>query len=358
MKVLISHGYSAKNLGDGLLVEETINLARAAWHSADITLLASDPNSFAGVDVRTVSSKPGAFTELIEYVRILSSIRRYDVVLAVGGGYLRSRSLNELLKMALVHGPQLVVTAFFARSSVYMPQSVGPFQKVPGFIVRSMLRRMNAVYVRDDRSRAYLGNQECHRSPDLAILSGEFPDRITRSVESVPVLSVRSLRGGTNSDLIDLAEKLRPFDSLVQSAVGGNNDTRATLAIDPRTIIDHVEDDGDSPRRVIIAVRLHAALMAIRQGHYVIHLAYERKGFGAFSDLGLDSYVHNVYDFDVDKVTLQCLELISSRRAREDYDRKVNAKKPDRAVQAQALVRQLRSVGSTNEVSLPQPGSR
>lgn len=358
MRVLISHGYSAKNLGDGLLVEETIRLARVAWPSADITLIASDPDSFEGVDVRTVSSKPRTLTEVIEYVRVLSGIRRFDAVLAVGGGYLRSRSLNELLKMALVHGPQLIVTAFFARSSVYMPQSVGPFQKVPGFIVRSLLRRISAVHVRDNRSWAYIGHQECYRTPDLAILSGQFPDRITRYVETVPVLSVRSLRGGTSSHLKDLAEKLRPFDSLVQSAVGGNDDTRATLAIDPRTIIDHVEDDGNSPRRVIIAVRLHAALMAIRQGHYVIHLAYERKGYGAFSDLGLDSYVHNVYDFDAEEVTAQCLELISSRQAREDYDRKVNARRLDRAVQSEALVRHLRHVVSTSEVSLLQPGPR
>lgn len=145
-----------------------------------------------------------------------------------------------------------------------------------------------------------------------------------------------------SAEVLELAENLRPFDSLVQSAVGGNNDTCLTAALDPRTIIGHVKDDGDSPRRVIIAVRLHAALMAIRRGHYVIHLAYERKGYGAFADLGLEPFVHNVYNFDVAKVLQQCHDLRTSRQVREHYDRRINERKTERVAQGEALIRHIR----------------
>jgi len=40
-----------------------------------------------------------------------------------------------------------------------------------------------------------------------------------------------------------------------------------------------------------------------------VHLSYERKGFGAYSDLGIDRFVHNVFDFDPDLVLSQVAEL-------------------------------------------------
>lgn len=63
--------------------------------------------------------------------------------------------------------------------------------------------------------------------------------------------------------------------------------------------------------------------MALAAGHYVVHLAYERKGFGAFNDLGLEDYVRNVNDFDAKDVQSLIQALTSSEAVRNDYDTKI-----------------------------------
>jgi hypothetical protein len=46
-----------------------------------------------------------------------------------------------------------------------------------------------------------------------------------------------------------------------------------------------------------------------------VHLSYERKGFGAFSDLGLLPYVKNAYDFDPDEVVRLVEGLLGSQNS-------------------------------------------
>ncbi len=77
--------------------------------------------------------------------------------------------------------------------------------------------------------------------------------------------------------------------------------------------------------RVVVAVRLHAALMALAAGHYVVHLAYERKGFGAFGDLGIDPWVHTVNGFDVETVLDQVSRLLGDDDVRADYNSRLAA---------------------------------
>jgi hypothetical protein len=134
------------------------------------------------------------------------------------------------------------------------------------------------------------------------------------------------LRRGVDSRLRELARLLGSFDGFVQSETGRNNDRSAMEALGPRRLLSRGEmHGGDGPRRVVVAVRLHAALLALSAGHYVVHLSYERKGFGAFGDLGLQDYVHNVYDFDPSQVAALATKLQSDLSARQGYDQKVNA---------------------------------
>lgn len=346
-RILITHAYSRLNSGDGLLVDETVKLVRRLWPTADLTIVASDPASFDFPGVDLVSSKPRNVRDLKAYLRTLVAIRSFDLVVAVGGGYLRARSPGELAKMTIIHGPQLLAAALRSQSVVYMPQSIGPFGPVSGKIVRGLLGRVELVCVRDDRSQVWLGGRVARRSMDLALLSDAMPARRLRSVNTRPVLSVRDV-GRTGEELLArLADRLRPFDSLVQSSVGGNNDLPATRRIGPESVIEHAIDDGESSRRVVIAVRLHAALMAIHQGHYVIHLAYERKGFGAFEDLGLGSFVHNVYSFSVDQVAAQCRELLYSEDSRRTYDEMLNTRAETRLKELGSLLGAVRMVGGS-----------
>ena len=54
-----------------------------------------------------------------------------------------------------------------------------------------------------------------------------------------------------------------------------------------------------------MSVRLHGALESLLHGVTAFHLCYERKGFGAYSDLGIPGWVANAADFDASTVVEQ-----------------------------------------------------
>lgn len=324
-RVLILNGYSSANSGDGLLVDETIQLVHEAFGAdVDLTLLASYPRSFDYLGIKVVGTKPTVRGYDSEYRRILSSrFSEFDAVVGVGGGYLRAGSCIELLKMGLVMGPQLVQAARSATRTVYLPQSIGPARLGSRKILSRFLRRLDKVWVRDERSLREFASAGVERSPDLAILG--MNRRALDFDNSAPlVLTVRSHRGQVPSQVYSLRAKLGVIDSFVQSTVGGNDDTEAVKSLMPRSVLNAKDLLSHAEKsRVIVAMRLHAALMAINAGHYVVHLSYERKGFGAFSDLGLNDYVFNVHNFDPAEVSALVLDLATSQERRDAYDEAV-----------------------------------
>jgi polysaccharide pyruvyl transferase WcaK-like protein len=179
---------------------------------------------------------------------------------------------------------------------------------------------------RDDRTVTELGLPNVGRYPDIALLRNASLERTPAAPAHPVVLTVRGFDGVVPPDVLSLAELLRPFDGFIQSTTGKNDDTRAMGSLDPGRLLDRAEIHGqDGPRRVVVAVRLHAALLAMGAGHYVVHLSYERKGFGAFTDLGLGEYVHNVFRFDPAAVAEQAHRLLEDPAARRKYDDAIGA---------------------------------
>ena len=162
------------------------------------------------------------------------------------------------------------------------------------------------------------------RVPDVALLADRWEVRRNSHPHSRPVLSTRYVHGRLPRGIKELVRGLGEFDGYVQSTGGGNDDRAAVAETRPFSILEREQFLDSSVRRVVVAVRLHAALMALRAGHWVIHLAYERKGFGAFQDLGLTEFVYNVNDFDPAKVLEQVNELRASAHLRSQYDSQVN----------------------------------
>lgn len=324
-RILLLHAYSSANRGDGLLVDASVSMIREV-HGADVSieLVTSYPESFAYLGLRTYQSKPTVAGYSASYLRLLvTGFKGYDLVVGVGGGYLRFGTLKESVKTLIVMGPQLVAAAFSKSAAVYLPQSIGPARFGTRTVLRSLLSRIDCVWVRDNRSLHELSVESVHRASDLALLS---MDRLALEfgAHDVPVVSVREHRGGVPPLARRLAKNLSVFDGFVQSAVAGNDDTAAVMSINPRFVCSARElMEEPQNARVVVAVRLHAALMAISAGHYVVHLSYERKGFGAFEDLGLAGYVFNVHDFSVGDVENLVTQLLREPGARKDYDSKI-----------------------------------
>lgn len=344
MKVLITHGFSAKNLGDGLLVEETIDIVRHAFgDDVDITLATHYPETFNLPGVLMVRSAPNKLGYSSAYLKTLLKINTFDFIVAVGGGYLRMGYPMEMIKTGLVHVPQLLATALSKKPSVYLPQSIGPLRAGSSWALRPLLSKVSRIYLRDQRSMEEVNLPNAVRFPDLAALDVKRP-ATAEVVEPKPVLSIRAIRGVVPPGIYELEKLIAPYDTYIQSTTGGNNDIPATETLNYEQVIEKSElHSTEAKPRVIVAVRLHAALMALRAGHYVIHLSYERKGFGAFEDLGLKNYVFNVNNFDPEKIAAMTRDLLENPQARKDYDQAVANTEPSRFSAKDQLINDLKN---------------
>jgi len=346
-RVLILHAYSADNAGDGLLVRETLDLIEQALGAADVTLLASRPESFSFLGVRTLPTVPTLRGWNPQTLRVLRSMDQFDLVVGVGGGYLRAGTVMEAAKSILVMGPQLRAAAATSAPTIYLPQSIGPLRFGVRNPVQRHLARVDAVMLRDSRSMAEVGGPTTQRVPDLATAAVARGRRPTAEISPRPVLSIRAVRGRINSAIYDLAGRMAPYDGYVQSTVGGNDDRPAMSTLTPLRYLARTELMGSAvPVRVVVAVRLHAALMALAAGHYVVHLAYERKGFGAFEDLGLSEWVHPVNGFDVDNVNDQVRALTEGAEMRARYDVAIGQAAASIEAARADIVRQMRALTS------------
>lgn len=343
MKILILHGYSSLNAGDGLLVEHTIDMLREAFgEHAEISLVASRPETFDNLPVQIYNSAPGIRGYSRKYLGLLRNMSKFDLVIGVGGGYLRAGRPIELAKTLIVHGPQLLAASRADAPTVYLPQSIGPARFGSRRAMRALLSRLTTVYGRDDRTVSEFDGVTISRAPDLALLAPQHPEFVRGTPDPRPVLSVRSVNGVVPPLVSELAEYLGSFDGYIQSAVGGNDDSEAMASLQPVEIIPRAELLKPTRPRIVVAVRLHGALMAMQAGHYVIHLAYERKGFGAFQDLSLSDYVHNVNKFEPERVIQQISTLMSDEDARAEYERRALAARSDAKVERQKIIESLR----------------
>lgn len=333
--ILILHGYSAENIGDGLLVYEAIEFVREAHPNSKITVLSSYPDSFKSIiGVQFIRSKPSLFGYNIIYLKKLLGISKYNVIIGVGGGYLRSGGFKESIGTLLTHVPQLFAASFTGKKSIYLPQSIGPLGFFLGFFYKFLLSKVKTVYLRDDRSVKELSLPNSQRVPDMAILkianiynSDSFNTAIELE-KKYPVFSVRKVKGKVPTQFFDLVKRFDTYDSYIQSSVGGNNDLEVSSLLSPVKCLSKNELLESNRLRVVVAVRLHAALMSIEKGHFVIHLSYERKGFSAFKDLGLEDFVFNVNSFNIDEVEKRINQLLNDENYRLMYKNRILERLP------------------------------
>ena len=331
------HAYSFWNRGDGLLVELTLaRLARYGVGANDVVLVALDKKSFAEVVPHRLAmgTRGRGFTwGLVPAVargvglavpslarlpvgRAARALRRCDALVAVGGGYLRADSAVSSTGVTLNHLPQLVAAARHRGPTLYLPQSIGPLRGPAGAAVRRTLRSVDVVCVRDPDSEEELdGLPNVHRVPDLAVLDiADDADEISHVDTGRPVGFVARRVGrapGYEDHLVAVARALGEGAVWpVQSTVHRSKSDAVhyeRLGVEPAGPL--YEWLKQRRLSVVVSVRLHGALMALRAGVPAIHLAYEPKGPAAFSDLGLGDWCFDVGSLDRDELAAAVKEL-------------------------------------------------
>jgi polysaccharide pyruvyl transferase WcaK-like protein len=174
----------------------------------------------------------------------------------------------------------------------------------------SRLKEARAVHVRDDRSLTFLTqlNIGATRTPDLATLSSDLINaELTPGVGFGLVARQLDRRSAGYEVRIKQVQERLGATLLVQSRGRGNNDPqfyqKLGFGYQHPSLLDALS--SASRPAVVISVRLHGSLQSLHAGVPTIHLSYERKGWGAFDDLGLSDFVHNARSFDVSAVVEQ-----------------------------------------------------
>jgi len=361
---LILHGFSRRNAGDGLLVELTLEaLEDAGVDRADCALLALDPDSFS--EPEQVHRAPGepsarpsfklglAGLELIadslsggKLGTVGSLAGKAKALIAVGGGYMVADSGGRQLGVLFNHMIQLRSAARSGVPTIYMPQSIGPLNGAVGKAALKQLRQIDQIYVRDDESLAEVGGANVTRCGDLAVM------KLARTITAKPpqkpkshdiVIVARSLpkAGDYERRIQELGAGFAEQLWAVQADVEGPRSDR--VFYDRLGVRNSASLDGllDADRAgVVISVRLHGALTALIRGYPAIHLAYERKGWGAYEDLGIVPYVHDARSFDPSRVIAQANEL---RQDAGPFWARIRAAAPRLSNQYQNLIADLRS---------------
>lgn len=331
-RAVVLHAYSRDNRGDGLLVDTAVEALHQRGFE-HVTVVAAWPASFAdlvcqGVDVVAWPHEPfGALRSaadlLIGRGPVAQAVAQADVVVGVGGGYLRAATVLEGVRTLAAHLPQLLAATRRAKTGtpvVYLPQSVGPYRGPAGWLLRACVRRLvrsgARLFCRDDLSIAETGCGE--RASDM--VAGRFGagDVALRAVAGAPVaLVVRSLRDAP----ADYWERFRQLIALLAedgvtvvgalgATAGGGNDDRACyteLGLDAVPL-----DDLFATRALsaVVSVRLHGALGAWEAGFPALHLSYERKGPAAYADLGVSDLCDDARRFDADEVAAKLRDMV------------------------------------------------
>jgi polysaccharide pyruvyl transferase WcaK-like protein len=334
--VVLLHAYDARNRGDGLLVEESLELLGRAGVATDRCLVvAMRADSFAGMaptmqypgigsegaarlaGVASVGGMAlGGMTDgrLLRSSRLGQALRGASLVVGVGGGYLRSTGGRSSVETMAFHLPQLALAAAVDAPAIYLPQSVGPLRGPVGDAIRRFLPSLAWIGVRDDRSLEAVSSK-CHvvRVPDLAVLAAarRLDEGLrTRRGDRAIVIARNLGRDDGYRNSIRMLHSLLPADWAVHSRALGQDDGSFYDAIDVRSAGSSQDLLQRSNAGAVVSVRLHGALQSILAGLPAIHLSYERKGYGAYSDLGITEWLHEASNFDAKLVAAQAEALI------------------------------------------------
>lgn len=293
-------------------------MADAGIEAAQIEILALDPESFDNFPpAHRAPGEPFAqFTPKLAIAafellanqfssgKVEKLVSRAKGLVAVGGGYLVADSFVRQSGVLLNHLVQLRTAARAPVPSIYLPQSVGPLRGPVGRAVKNNLNKASLFCARDDVTMAEIGGDNIIRCADLAVLKLARTDDIVNGRQTHggdPILVGRDLphAGDYVERLKILGQALVDPLWAVQADVAGDRSDRAFYQRngmgDDGTLADMLASGKGGP---VVSVRLHGAIASLIAGRPAIHLAYERKGWGAYEDLGLGKYVHDARGFD------------------------------------------------------------
>jgi colanic acid/amylovoran biosynthesis protein len=342
VNVLIVNGYSARNRGDGMIVNQMIRLFEE--RGAAVRLMSDDPDDDFRDTVRWVPplvhtwpgdpSRPSRARMLGQIARRWlwpaaghESFRWADLCVSAGGGYLyddgtSASRLNLVLRLLPLRAARRA-----GLGTVLFSQSIGPFAS-PRWrrLVGRELRRATLVIARERLSFGVcreLGVERLELCDDVAFVlrpsaqpaagaASEAPASVGVTVmNSLPGVDEAGYRSYRQALRDGVVEALRGREERVvvvsQVAVHGkDSDIEAATELAEELRAAGVEasfaDLGEHSDpalsafygqfELVIASRLHSGILALCSGTPIVALSYLPKTDGVLERLGMSSLVH------------------------------------------------------------------
>jgi len=383
--IIISHVYSSDNKGDAALTSVLIRDIKRTFPGASLTILTLDAvtgkSKFEGVPEKpsfmycalskyrnpvvklgytlymtgatlawAVGQRIGGLQlYLPAHLRAVAQLyAKADLVVPVGGGYIRSRNglMNRLNIPLLLH--PLLFGYLLGKPTVLYSQSVGPFQN--GFekwLVRLVLSRMTLILLRENTSLTLLASLGVTRNTTRAIDSGfllQSRQQVDiRSQYHIPPgrllvgVTVRAWLTGAAQTAYEKAVAAA-LDNLVKTAAAhivfipqvtakGDDDrvvnrrVHAFMHHRDRAIV--IEDAPDHHRikaiydnlDILLGTRFHSVIFSLTSYVPVLAIEYEHKTSGIMHDLKLDAWVIKIEDVTGPKLIELLQKLVQEQTA-------------------------------------------
>jgi polysaccharide pyruvyl transferase CsaB len=308
-RVVIGGYYGSGNAGDEAILAGVLNILRRRTPGLSATVISADPAHTAnhyGVVAIFKSDKPA----------IIAAVRDCDLVVLGGGGLLHDHwpmDIGNLFSDPAAHisyPGYAALAALFNKPLELLAIGVGPLATSAGRrYTRMVCDQAQAITVRDAESKALLeelgvDSQRIAVTPDPAFL-------LTAPAASLqiprPVLGVALRNWNINDWEAETAAALDEFLSRRGGAVlllpfERSTDTEVANRIRSRMRLQdraHVFDGASDPARlagaigacdVVLGMRYHSVLFAMRQGVPVVGLAYDPKVRRLLRAAGAEEY--------------------------------------------------------------------
>ncbi|HEX9153242.1 MAG TPA: polysaccharide pyruvyl transferase family protein [Candidatus Saccharimonadales bacterium] len=408
-KIVISHVYSSDNKGDAALTSVLIQDIKRQFPKASITILTLDATTssgqFEGIPEQPAfmyyalnkSQNPLVKLEYTLYMLAVTLMwatwLRYtrhkmylprelrevagiyattDLIVTVGGGYIRSRKgFTNRLNIPLILHP-LLFGWLIRKPTVLYPQSVGPFvNSYEKSMVAFVLKRMTLIILREDKSLALLSRlgvtKNVVRSIDSGFLLQGTKKQNIRKKYHIPSgrlaigVTVRSwLKGNAQaryeqavaSALDNIAEEFGAHILFIPqvTAAKGDDDRITSRRVYGKMARSNsatmVEDEPDHHQiksiydelDALLGTRFHSVIFSLTSYVPVLAIEYEHKTSGIMHDLGLDKWVIKIEDVVSTDLTAALRDLLQGK---EQYKKYLHEKVPPYVQEARKTISML-----------------
>ncbi len=309
--------YGSGNMGDELLLRETINLFKKHVSINNISALSYNvENTWKNHRIKGISRN--------KFFRILKGITNSDLVVGGGGSMLQNVTSNRslLYYLALIN-----ISLLLNKEVILIGNGIGPingwWQKK---MVKWTLLRTKLVHLRDAYSYEWLNNPVSHEhvmlGADLALKYHGMRDNTNKSI----IINLRIWDGveQTTSAMGGFIEYLKQKKHKVELvSMQSGHDEKAMEALGKVQTFNELDalEKVFSKGRFVIGMRLHSLIVGASYGMPFLGLSYDPK-VKAFCEIMGQPYFDEIEEITTERLIKAFEQLVEQEKSSQEMIKK------------------------------------